>query len=406
MNSSEQLVYNLCTGSFLSLWSYSNPLNDRSKELCDILVVCEPDILIFSVKEIEFKDTGRPKIDSDRWKREAIESSSKQIHGAARWINSHTHVITREGKVALPFPDLSIRKVHRVAVALGSKEKVSLNFGDMGKGFIHVLDEKSLYALLSELDTVSDFVRYLCDKEAFFYSGKMTLFAGEEDLLALYLTGDRMFPMEPSEIFLDEGLWDGLLKTPKVAQKKKQDELSYIWDNIIERLWQNYSQNNYLTRSTDGPLELSDIERSIRGMAREDRLSRRVLGKSLLELLENSKGIGIRIRARINDKSNSRIRYVFMVASYDVEREGNFKELQARCLVARGLDHSKQTVVGILIEVSEKHPGDAVTVVYLDVPDWTPEWQEKMDLFHNEFGFFKNLRRRVTTESEYPEVGD
>jgi hypothetical protein len=55
---SEELVYRLCTKSFLSLWSYPNPRGKRGKELCDILVVCEPDIIIFSVKEAAFKDTG------------------------------------------------------------------------------------------------------------------------------------------------------------------------------------------------------------------------------------------------------------------------------------------------------------------------------------------------------------
>lgn len=49
---SEALVERLCHQSFLSLWSYANPRAGAGKELCDLLVVCEPDLVIFSVKEI------------------------------------------------------------------------------------------------------------------------------------------------------------------------------------------------------------------------------------------------------------------------------------------------------------------------------------------------------------------
>lgn len=52
MTDSEQLVYELSRKSFLSFWSYPNPLNDCQKELCDVLIVCDPDVIIFSIKEI------------------------------------------------------------------------------------------------------------------------------------------------------------------------------------------------------------------------------------------------------------------------------------------------------------------------------------------------------------------
>lgn len=43
---SEILVTRLARRSFLSLWSESNPLARRGKELCDLLVVCHPDVVI------------------------------------------------------------------------------------------------------------------------------------------------------------------------------------------------------------------------------------------------------------------------------------------------------------------------------------------------------------------------
>jgi len=44
MNKSEEFVSKLCEKTFLSLWCYRNPQGkDKGKELCDILVVCDPD---------------------------------------------------------------------------------------------------------------------------------------------------------------------------------------------------------------------------------------------------------------------------------------------------------------------------------------------------------------------------
>ena len=52
LNPAETFVLRLCRQSFLSLWSYANAQGKSGKELCDILVVCDPDIVIVSVKAI------------------------------------------------------------------------------------------------------------------------------------------------------------------------------------------------------------------------------------------------------------------------------------------------------------------------------------------------------------------
>jgi len=390
MTESEQLVYDLSRKSFLSFWSYPNPEKENGKEVCDTLVLCSPDVIIFSVKDTEYKDTGRPAIDAARWQREAIAESSKQIYGAQRWINENGVILNCERNITLQLPDQAIRRIHRVAVAFGSKEKVPLTFGDFGKGFIHVLDEKSLQALMAELDTISDFVRYLSDKEDFLRSGTKTLFSKEEDLLAFYAAEGYEFPVEPTEIVLDEGLWAaGFSVAPEVISRNKEREISYIWDNVLERFFENLATDNYRTPWADDTKTRDDLEFAVRAMARENRRMRRFLGESISGLIEHSTDIST--RARIFNTTESPICYVFMVADYYGDRGVNFKELQARCLVARGLDHSKQTVIGVLFELTNRHEGDAITGCYIDVAKWSSEWQERKDLYQTEFGFFKNL---------------
>lgn len=400
MTRSEELVYRLCTNSFLSLWSYANPRGKKGKELCDILVVCQPNIIIFSVKEVSFKDTG-DEVGWERWRKKAIEESCSQIAGAERWIETNPNVITKDGEPGLAFP--ASRRVHRIAVALGSQGEVPMTFGDFGKGFVHVFDEKSLDTLMTELDTISDFVKYLDDKEAFYQAGKLTLFdgGGEEDLLAFYLASGRTLPDERDFIVLDNDLWETFNKDPQVRNKKKLDEVSYVWDQIIEELHQTFLDSNLITDVPYTSDKLTDIEKAIRVMAREDRFSRRLLSISLVEFLQNSRDQ--RLKSRITDSEMLSTRYVFLISDYDLNRKANMGELLGRCIVARGLNQTKTKVIGLGVEFSKVVEGSSTTVCYLDIPEWTDEWQEKMDYQQREFEYFVKPEAKGLSEDEYPE---
>jgi hypothetical protein len=144
LNATEQFVYDICRGSFLSLWSYANPQGESAgKELCDVLVICDPDVIIFSVKDVKVADTADSQVQFERWTRKAIEASARQLYGAERWINTSgkPNVVRSDGTLGLPFPPAERRRIHRVAIALGGGERFPLTFGDLGKGFVHVFDE-------------------------------------------------------------------------------------------------------------------------------------------------------------------------------------------------------------------------------------------------------------------------
>ncbi len=58
MTRSERWIANLCNRALLRLWTHPSPLGKKRKELCDCLIVCGPHVIIISVKECEYKDTG------------------------------------------------------------------------------------------------------------------------------------------------------------------------------------------------------------------------------------------------------------------------------------------------------------------------------------------------------------
>jgi hypothetical protein len=407
VNETEELVYSLCRNSFLSLWSYANPRGKAGKELCDILVVCEPDVIIFSVKEIAFSEAGDTAVNQKRWSKRAIDESVKQIYGAERWINSATHVIRSDGTNGLAFPEPARRRVHRVAVALGGEGKVWNSFGDFGKGFVHVFDERSLGIVMTELDTITDFIKYLSDKEAFYRRGGLTIFdgGGEEDLLAMYLHFNRAFPRdpeldEPSTIILDNDLWESFSRKPEYRRKKDADGPSYSWDSLLE-VYCHDVLNEHLEVGSSA----TELEKVARTMARETRFNRRLLGSSLSDFMRRSDPRTPqqeRVRSRMVP-SPSGVVYVLLTRPHGYERELRAKELWLRCYVARGNNpYEYETVIGIATEEPVRGKGFTLDTVFFWQKDWAADDEKKAKQIQKELGYFEKPNQIKLHVDEYP----
>jgi hypothetical protein len=392
MNVAETLVYKLCRKSFLSLWSYMNPRQKpHGKELCDVLVVCNPDIIIFSVKHSTFPKNRNPDVNVARWKRRAIDASVAQIYGAERTLPSLSHVVKNDSSFGVILPNSTEARVHRVAIALGSEGALGMPYGDFGKGFVHVLDESATAILLQELDTISDFVKYLSGKEQFLQSARLVCEGPEEDLLAMYLHNGRQFPTDCDVAVVKGNVWKQFQAKPEYQSKKAADRESYTWDSIIEILC-----NDTLNDNLEFSSGFSGAERSIRTMAREDRFGRRVLGKSYREFIDESHNI----RSR-KLKSPSGIVYVFLALPRDTKRELRQAELSNRCFVARGQNQEATTVVGLATEQYSPQ-GFSFDLVHMYKPHWTPQDQEIMEGMQRDLGYFANPRVSTTGEDEYP----
>lgn len=396
MNPSEDFVYRVCQKSFLSLWSYARPRGRKGKELCDILVVCDPYVIIFSVKDIGLGKSGEISVDWKRWTKAAVEESRKQIYGAERWIRSASHVVRSDGTQALAFPTPSERWIFRVAVALGGKDQVPVATGDLSKGYVHIFDEAAFNIVLHELDTITDFVNYLRAKEEMATQGTRMLCRGEENVLALYLRNGLKFPKSPDQIIIDDDLWGPLQQEHSYLAKKQADKVSYVWDGLIEVVCAD---------TLEGRLEFGDLteaEQALRVMAREDRYSRRLLGRAFQEFIET--GVAKKIRSRMI-ASESGIVYVFLACPHGTEREHRKRELVLRCFVARGRYQDRETVVGIATEQHDRCKGSSLDLAYLRIPDWNQERQQMMEKIQAELGYFHKPIVTALSEPEYPVIG-
>lgn len=395
-NATEVFVYDVCRQTFLSLWSYPNPQGRTAgRELCDILILCDPDIIIVSVKEVRPKANAPDELRFQRWVRGAVDESVKQIYGAERWIQSgrHTHVVRADGSQALPYPPIAERRIHRIAVALGGDDHFPVPYGDFGKGFVHVFDERSFRIVLSELDTITDLVAYLTAKELLLSSKRRVLFGLEEDLLAIYINDNRTFPAADL-LLIEEDLWPQLTSKAQYRAKKVADEPSYAWDRLLEKIGRDVAAGNLEYSNS-----LVDDERGLRVMARETRFERRMLAASLQSFLDAARANEVLSRM---EKSPSGVGYVFHAAHPDVDRDLRNKETTLRCIVARAKLPECETIIGIGTERPGIQPGASWDIHYLSVPILTDGLRETAAKISAELGYFAAPRVTESHEDEYP----
>ncbi|MFW7340706.1 hypothetical protein V0R37_04070 [Pollutimonas sp. H1-120] len=388
---SERLVNDMSASSFMRLWTHSNPIGKGGKELCDCLVVCGPHIIIISVKEIEFRDTGNA-VGWERWQKAAIDKSVQQIWGAERWLRVAEHVIRNDGREIVLAPQAD-RRFHRITVSLGGRGNVPLKWGDFGHGFVHLLDEFSLKSFFSELTTITDFVRYLSAVESIFERGARPIFVGSgaEDLLALYVQNGEDFGLfdpgtgEPALALIQEGIWEALVKHPAYLSRNKDLESSYAWDRLIEHFAEDLL--------TDGMLdmfrkEVTQNELALVSMAMQPRCHRANLADAFLEfLLPTTKHVAARVVM-----ADCQTAFVFTTGG-SADRELRARELALRCLVVRCRCSSVKTVVGIATDRPQAGKrGHSSDIVYLHMPEWDQAETAKVDQIQAELGYFKDTK--------------
>lgn len=387
---SEAFVAKLCQRSFLKLWTHPNPLGKKNKELCDCLVVCGEHIVIVSVKEIAYKDTGDA-TGWERWTRAAIEESAKQIAGAERFLESIIEVTRSDGRV-IQLPPKEQRTYHRIAVALGGGGEVPLKWGDLGNGFVHVCAETGLEVLFNVLDTIADFVKFMSESEALVRGGITLILngGGLEDLVALYWSngqtfqGGRFLGRKPNLVVLDDDLWRGTAKSRGFAAFLAERRASYFWDRMIELFAGDLLTDGMFDMHSQ---QVTKNELALITMALQPRAYRLVLSESWAEFLQKPE---LSIAARVAQGADG-VAFIFTTGPSS-DREHRVKELLLRCWVVRGRLPGVRTVVGIAIDRPGSGAGFAADIVYLDIPDWDDESETMVVGIQRDCGFFSNAQ--------------
>lgn len=399
---SERALTRLAKKAFLSLWSYPNIFTDEGrargkgdgKELCDLLVVFGNDVLLFSDKHCEYHFDTDVKVAWPRWYKRAIEKSAKQLAGAEKFARAFPKrvFIDRQCQTPLPIPlpDPAVARYFLIAVTRGahfaarqffgggSSGSVMLDSGISGRDhyetpfhvgfplessrFVHVLDEMTVDLLLEELDTIPDFVSYLASKEAFISTpGVVVSIPGEEEILARYmvtLSDDQHalpeIPKDTPFAGLPEGDWEMYVKSPQRAAKREADEVSYLWDSIIEHHSQFIRAGTAITLPDQSP-ERVEHERIVRAMAQQNRLVRRQCGADLHYVLSRDEPKGVFTRIHMTGSPPERA-FVFLAAkrrndlSYEEYRESRMHYLTTYCNAIKESMPTLREAIGVAAE--------------------------------------------------------
>lgn len=410
---SERYLGRLAQRAFLSLWSYSNVYTDEGrkgcgsgKEFCDLLVVFGNDVILFSDKHCEFIPHADVNIAWSRWYRRAIEKSAKQLAGAEAWLKRFPDRLFLDSccttKLPIKLPDPADQRIHLIAVTRGAAEHATKYWGGGSSGslfidtklvqkdhynapfrvgwvlpnrrFVHVFDETTLDIVLQELDTATDFVNYLVKKQERFLTPDVDFIVpGEEELIAIYLkrydiyTQQHYFPEAPpgSLIALREGDWKSLIASKAYRARREENEISYLWDELIE------FQNKHIISGTAstifGDESIEVYERIMRMMAQEGRVTRRTLGESISRThsvnIQGKRFTRTVVRVPEGDRA-----YVFMTLPHPPEyndeqyRDLRMNDLMAYCYRCKLKFENVREVIGISFE-----PGKAkvTSVEYL-----------------------------------------
>lgn len=392
VNSTEEFVLLVSKRTCLSLWACSNPIVAPGKELCDILVVCDPHVIIISVKDV-ILHTEKELAGFERWHRKAVEASVSQIYGAERRLQNMSKIKFRDSSEGLVLPDKAVRKIHRLAVAFGSKGEVPIRAGNFGKGFVHVMNEQSFFMLLSELDTITDLIDYLTAKEEFAKRSTPVVIGSEANLLGLYLSKNRSFSVTADYAVVEDNIWIDLTERPEWKRRKEADEPSYAWDRLIELL------ADPRAKAIRGPQpELNQLEQALRAMARENRFARRVLGQAVREFLNGANAKKLRSRILLGP---SGVIYVLVYFTAVDAIENRTPELALRCVAARKKVGAGTTVVGIGLGEFEPGKGSSSDLVFFEVDDWR-EFIEQSESALQIADYFSKSVMQKSHYDEYP----
>lgn len=441
------MLAKICEQTFLKMWVYPNLYMKVAKELCDVLVVFENHVFIFSVKHSEFNSDIDIAVSWPRWKRKVIDKSIKQIERAEQWILSHPNEIFLDARCREKLPisvDIENLKIHRIIVAHGAENACTGHAAENIAGSLatlyldensettyplapfcvklprnkvfHLLDSYNLEIILGELDTITDFLRYVEAKENAIQKYKVLAYTGEEDLLAHYfLSYDKKSKghvighskIAAEGLYVEEGEWNSYSNSLLYKTKKQQDRVSYFWDHLLQVTSQN---------ALDGNLLGDDVyngQSALREMAKEPRFMRRELSRAIKNSIDrfpnfaDQRGRNIAsYPSYFNDK-----RYVFLQTTppltdqeQHIHRQRRQEMLKIGCGVERIKRPKSNIVIGIAIDAPKYSKKNSEDFVLLNCIGWS----EKEERFFTEknklLSFFETdeIEVRQVKAREFP----
>lgn len=464
----------LADAAFLKLWSYPNPFRDQrsgvgrdGKEICDLIAVCGKDIVIFSDKDISWSSKST-EVAWSRWYKKSIYESSIQLAGAERWIRSFPEriFVDKECSVKIPLAIENILepKIHKVVIARGASKacreffssgtgSMALNYeirgdehwnkykhedvlpfeiGDVHPEgtFTHIFDEANIDFILRELDTITDFVSYLRKRAELARSKKLIVAESEESLLSLYLSnvndddehdfcvnGTRIIELD-QPVGIDGTFHQHYVGHAQYESKELANKISYFWDDLTN-YFAEHMMHGTILQGDDDSYDLSNNEISLRYMAKQSRVNRRILSETFLsarQVAQNAYRMA-RIASPLQSKDEKPtlgFLFLFVRSQPDTESMEEYRRFRlalAKTYVRGYLEkiRSLERIVCIAVDIADRSPSStreklfSEELIYMEQLDWTEALVEQIHFECKSIGILGTENTfRYESHEEYP----
>lgn len=385
----EEYVNQLAFASYLKYWCYPNPKDIRgdNTEICDLLIAFRDVIILISIKNHSFDGNY------DRYKKKVIHKSTSQLNGAERKLfkSQRAVYVKHPDRKEELFEPQRYSKVYKLTINAGEQfEHYELSDSASNKGFISILNKETFEAIIQELDTIKDFVEYLDEREKLLFSHrKVQIKCSEKDLLAVFLTNGREFPIDytPSnfkEITLSaKGAWEAYDKSKPTLRKRHANKASYFIDNLV--------QNDIL--------KLPDGETLARELMNLSRTERRMMTNTLFDLVnkyQNQDGILARSYSEYNGIGHLIIYYS------PGEDESKIDSIlqNALAIYAHKTNYREKKII---LLAASKNLKNRKFGMFIGNPDAPEEAKKEIEDLIDRFGWFKNMIAIYHIEKEYPD---
>jgi len=365
----ENIVEQICSNMFFSDFVVRNPTYTKPSgkriELADLLIPFGDTLLAFQVKsKFQLKKASeKSSVDFQRIEN-AINEAVDQVKTIKRALkNDWLRGITTVRGFRIDVDPSDITEVAGLVIldlvgeeSLPQEERTQL-FGSftVRNGLpIHVFLASEFFSISSELDTLTDFTRFLKISQELYNENLIEVPPSTLDLLAFH----KMYPDSLKEaintrtnVFFDEGMWDSYntLHANAIAERDRLNEPSYLIDGIIDYL---HSSVGYEPLPKDHQLAEISGQGTVDGymvLTREiaslSRLERRSLGERLLRCLNLAMERGEAHSALILEEKESAY-LVYSKSGDRTERQVQLQKLTAMLYCHLNL----KKVVGIATE--------------------------------------------------------
>ena len=382
----EKVLEKLAHHTFISDWCFLNPKLPNGKELCDLLIVFDDKLIIWQIKDLKINKDGK-------FSKSEVDKNLRQLLGAKRQLFDLKTPINFENsrRKTEVFDSTKIRETYLISGIFGGEEDFYSPFEEIKGSKIHIFTKKFSEIILNELDTISDFCKYLKDKEKLMSIDSfrsVIVSGGEEELLAFYILqgGFEDYQDKPGGLFLDDGIWDHLMKDKRYLAKKEADKISYGWDEIINR-------------THEGSI---DYEIVAKELAIPTRFERRCLSQAFMDghIQAYKDNIHPIFRRKyVTDKTT----YCFLFIDKDIPRSVRINMLETMCGIARGQHPQNKKIIGIATE-NQFFSNCSYDYIVYHKDNWTTEDEIWMKETQEKTGIFLNPKMGYHNENEYPKL--